>query len=52
MQFSNLMENVDRFVVSFNSKYVLVKGFVDDAAKKVKNECQKIFTEATQGMLI
>ena len=34
-RFQAFIAGLDRFVATFNSSYVLVKGFIADAAKKV-----------------
>ena len=39
-----------RFIASFNTSYVLVKGFVDHAGTKVRDACERIKEELTVSM--
>ena len=40
-----VFSSLARFIVSFNTAYVLVKGFVDHAGSKVKDACERIRDE-------
>jgi hypothetical protein len=43
-----IFASLSRFITSFNTAYVLVKGFVDHAGGKIKDACERLHQELVQ----
>lgn len=46
--YGNVMQAVDRFVTDYLRGYVMVRGFIEHAAKKVHDEAQRLINEAVK----